>query len=112
MCIRDRGYGEDLTKTDFRKDFALVAGSFREPENANIIIGQLRSKGYNPIKQTVGSSVRVLVSQQDSKAEANHSKNELKEIGIDTWIVVNPCIQVSEEEHQQKRRTDFRVIRL
>ncbi|MDB4016182.1 OmpA family protein [Flavobacteriaceae bacterium] len=110
--IYGKGYGEDLTKTDFRKDFALAAGSFREPKNANIIIDQLRNKGYYPIKQTVGSNVIVLVSQQDSKAEANHSMNELKEIGIDTWIVVNPCIQVSEEEHQQKRRTDFKVIRL
>lgn len=110
--IYGKGYGEDLTKTDFRKDFALVAGSFLESKKANIIIDQLRNKGYNPIKQTVGSIVRVLVSQQDSKAEASHSKIELKEIGIDTWILVNPCIQVSEEEHQQKRRTDFKVIRL
>ena len=110
--VYGKGYGEDLVKTDFRKDFALVAGSFREPKNANIIIDQLINKGFNPIKQTVGLNVRVLVSQQDSKAEANQTMNELKEIGIDTWIVVNPCIQVSEEEHQQKRRTDFKVIRL
>ena len=110
--IYGKGYGEDLTKTDFRRDFALVTGSFREPKKANIIIDQLKNRGFNPIKQTVGLNVRLLVSQQDSKAEANQAKNELKEIGIDTWIEVNPCIQVSEEVHQQKRRTDFKVIRL
>jgi len=110
--IYGKGYGEDLAKTNFRKDYALVAGSFRKFNDTEILVDQLKNEGYNPVIQAIDSNVSVLVSQQDSKAKANQTKNELKENGINTWILINPCIQVSEEEHQQKRRTDFKIIRL
>ena len=110
--IYGKGYGEDVVNKGFKKDYTLVVGSFREPSNAAILLNQLKRKGFNPILQVADSSIRVLVSQQDSKAGARQVKEELKEIGVDTWILINPCIQVSEEVHQQKRRTDFKVIRL
>jgi outer membrane protein OmpA-like peptidoglycan-associated protein len=110
--IYGKGYGEDVVNKGFKKDYALVVGSFREPSNATILLNQLKRKGFNPILQVADSSIRVLVSQQDSKAGARQVKEELKEIGVDTWILINPCIQVSEEVHQQKRRTDFKVVRL
>ncbi|MFQ3335710.1 MAG: hypothetical protein ACI94N_001063 [Candidatus Arcticimaribacter sp.] len=40
------------------------------------------------------------------------AKKELKAIGIDTWVLVNPCSELSDEAQQQKRRTDFEVIKL
>ena len=110
--IYGKGYGEDVVNKGFIKDYALVVGSFREPSNAAILLSQLKKKGFNPITQAVDSNIRVLVSQQDSNAAARQAKEELKEIGVDTWILINPCIQVSEEAHQQKRRTDFKIIRL
>ena len=110
--IYGKGYGEDVVNKGFKKDYALVAGSFREPSKAAISLSQFKRKGFNPITQAVGSNIRVLVSQQDSNAGARQAKEELKEIGVDTWILINPCIQVSEEAHQQKRRTDFKIIRL
>jgi len=112
QLIYGKGYGEDVVNKGFKKDYALVVGSFREPSNATILLNQLKRKGFNPILQVADSSIRVLVSQQDSKAGARQVKEELKEIGVDTWILINPCIQVSEEVHQQKRRTDFKVVRL
>ena len=110
--IYGKGYGEDVVNKGFKKDYALVVGSFRELSNTAILLSQLKRKGFNPITHTVDSNIRVLVSQQDSNAGARQAKEELKDIGVDTWILINPCIQVSEEEHQQKRRTDFKVIRL
>ena len=110
--IYGKGYGEDVVNKGFKKDYALVADSFREPSKAAISLSQFKRKGFNPITQAVGSNIRVLVSQQDSNAGARQAKEELKEIGVDTWILINPCIQVSEEAHQQKRRTDFKIIRL
>ena len=110
--IYGKGYGEDVVNKGFKKDYALVAGSFREPSKAAILLSQFKRKGFNPITQAVGSNIRVIVSQQDSNAGARQAKEELKEIGVDTWILINPCIQVSEEAHQQKRRTDFKIIRL
>ena len=110
--IYGKGYGEDVVNKGFKKDYALVAGSFREPSKAAISLSQFKRKGFNPITQAVGSNIRVIVSQQDSNAGARQAKEELKEIGVDTWILINPCIQVSEEAHQQKRRTDFKIIRL
>lgn len=110
--IYGKGYGEDVVNKGFIKDYALVVGSFREPSNAGILLSQLKKKGFNPITQAVDSNIRVLVLQQDSNSAARQAKEELKEIGVDTWILINPCIQVSEEAHQQKRRTDFKIIRL
>ena len=110
--IYGKGYGEDVVNKGFIKDYALVVGSFREPSNAGILLSQLKKKGFNPITQAVDSNIRVLVLQQDSNSAAKQAKEELKEIGVDTWILINPCIQVSEEAHQQKRRTDFKIIRL
>ncbi len=110
--IYGKGYGEDSAQSDFNKDYALVVGSFRDSKNIESLVDQLRSKGFNPSTQVGDLTIRVLISLHDSKENAKRAKKELKEIGIDTWIMINPCIQVSEEEHQQKRRTDFKVIRL
>ena len=110
--IYGKGYGEDIAESDFNKDYALVVGSFRDSKNVEALVDQLRSKGFNPSTQAEDLKIRVLISLHDSKVNAKRAKKELKEIGIDTWVLVNPCIQVSEEEHQQKRRTDFKVIRL
>ena len=110
--IYGKGYGEDIGSTLFKKDYALVAGSFYDLPNIKIMMNKLINKGYEPFIQKFGSYTRVLFSSLDSLAEINRIREELRVLGIDTWVLKNPCLQLTDEEHQQKRRTDFKVIRL
>lgn len=110
--IYGKGYGEDNGSTLFEKDYILVAGSFNDLAQTKNIINNMIDKGYQPFTQKFDSNIRVLFSPLDSKVEIIRIRDELRELGIETWVLVNPCLQLTEEEHQQKRRTDFKVIRL
>ncbi len=110
--IYGKGYGEDIGSTLFKKDYALVAGSFYDLANTEILMNKLVEKGYEPFTQKFGNRIRVLFSPLDSKNEINRIRKELKDSGMDTWVLINPCLQLTEEEHLQKRRTDFKAIRL
>ena len=62
---------------------------------------------------------KIFTKSQRKKNSKNVLKNrlisikkELKAIGIATWVLVNPCSELSDEVQQQKRRTDFEVIKL
>ena len=109
--IYGKGYGEDNGSTLFKNDYALVAGSFYNLPDTKVLMNKLIDMGYEPFTQKFGSKIRVLLSPLDSKNEIIRIRKELGALGIDTWVLINPCLQLTEEEHQQKRRTDFKVIR-
>ena len=110
--IYGKGYGEDVVTSEFNQEYALVAGSYSSSSNAERAIKEFESKGYSPILQSFGSNIRVLIKQQETRRAIEKAKKELKAIGIDTWVLVNPCSELSDEAQQQKRRTDFEVIKL
>jgi peptidoglycan-associated lipoprotein len=110
--IYGKGYGEDVSDSEFTRNFALVAGTFEGPKNVEAMVNQLRDQGYDPMLSNYESKVRVLVSQYDSRKSVDRAKSQLIADGLDVWVLINPCNLISEEEHQLKRRTDFKVIRL
>ena len=110
--IYGNGYGEDVVASEFNQEYALVAASYSSSSSAERAIKEFESKGYSPILQSFGSNIRVLIKQQETRRAIEKAKKELKAIGIDTWVLVNPCSELSDEAQQQKRRTDFEVIKL
>ncbi|MGY8948243.1 MAG: OmpA family protein [Flavobacteriales bacterium] len=110
--IYGKGYGEDVVASEFNQEYALVAASYSSSSSAERAIKEFESKGYSPILQSFGSNIRVLIKQQETRRAIEKAKKELKAIGIDTRVLVNPCSELSDEAQQQKRRTDFEVIKL
>ncbi|MDA8917670.1 hypothetical protein N9I20_03220 [Flavobacteriaceae bacterium] len=60
----------------------------------------------------VGQKVRVLAAESNKRKELESIKIELQKEGIEGWINKGTCGEISEENHQQNRRTDFKLIRL
>ena len=110
--IYGKGYGEDVVASEFNQEYALFVASYSSSSSAERAIKEFESKGYSPILQSFGSNIRVLIKQQETRRAIEKAKKELKAIGIDTWVLVNPCSELSDEAQQQKRRTDFEVIKL
>jgi len=110
--IYGNGYGEDVVASEFNQEYALFVASYSSSSSAERAIKEFESKGYSPILQSFGSNIRVLIKQQETRRAIEKAKKELKAIGIDTRVIVNPCSELSDEAHQQKRRTDFEVIKL
>ena len=54
----------------------------------------------------------MIVAESDRFESLQAVQEQLKQQSINTWITKSPCYQLSEEEHQANRRTDFKVIRL
>lgn len=110
--IYGKGYGEDVVASEFNQEYALVVASFNSMSNAENTIKELESKGYSPILQKDGSNIRVLITQHETRKAIDKAKKELKDNGIDAWVLINPCSELSDELHQQKRRTDFEIINI
>ncbi len=68
--------------------------------------------GYQTETVQVGELIRIIVSQSDRYRALGEIKLQLEQESITSWIIENPCYQLSEEEHQANRRTDFKVIQL
>ena len=64
------------------------------------------------IKKTEGNLHQVIVGQTNTFVEAQKIINSLSEKGHRVWINQCDCCRLSEEEHLQNRRPDFKVIRL
>nr|AOE11525.1 OmpA family protein [uncultured bacterium]CBL87096.1 OmpA family protein [uncultured Flavobacteriia bacterium] len=109
--IYGKGLGEDVVASEFNQEYALVAATYSSSSDAERAIKEFESKGYSPILQSFGSNIRVLITQQETRRAIEKAKKELKAIGIATWVLVNPCSELSDEAQQQKRRTDFEVIK-
>jgi outer membrane protein OmpA-like peptidoglycan-associated protein len=110
--IYGKGYGEDIGNSEFNMEFGLVVGSFKEVTKVQSLVVSLEAKGYAPIIESYGLYYRVIAIQKDSRKALYQSQQKLNSLGYKTWVLTNPCLKVSEEEHQKKRRTDFEVIKL
>ena len=110
--IYGKGYGEEEANKTGEKDYQLVAGSYSEQENAARLIALLKASGIQARKVSQGALTRVIVAESDRFESLQTVQEQLKQQSIKTWITKSPCYQLSEEEHQANRRTDFKVIRL
>ena len=106
------GYGELSHDTIEQKEFQLVVGSFLVQSNATALVNKLSAAGYKVSVIVVGQKVRVLAAESNKRKELESIKIELQKEGIEGWINKGTCGEISEENHQQNRRTDFKLIRL
>ncbi len=110
--IYGKGYGEEEVNSAGGKDYQLVAGSYNEQENTGRLIALLKASGIQARKISQGALTRVIVAESDRFESLQTVQEQLTQQSIKTWITKSPCFQLSEEEHQANRRTDFKVIRL
>jgi len=110
--IYGKGYGEVEANKPGWKDYQLVAGSYSEQKNIDRLIALLNESGIQAEKVPQGPLTRVIIAQSDRFDNLKVIQEQLKQQSIKTWITESPCYQLSEEEHQANRRTDFKVIRL
>ena len=110
--IFGKGYGETAANKTGWKDYQLVAGSYGEQKNIDRLITLLNQSGIQAEKDSQGRLTRVIVAQSDHFENLKAIQEQLAQQSIKTWITESSCYQLSEEEHQANRRTDFKVIRL
>lgn len=110
--IFGEGYGELSGNVDGQKAFQLVVGSFSLASNAKALMEKLTTAGFEPIQILIDEGIRVVVGESNRREELEALKPRLTQEGFETWINATNCSEMSEEEYQQYRRTDFKVIRL
>ncbi len=110
--IFGEGYGELSGDVDGQKSFQLVVGSFSLASNANALIQKLTTAGFEATALEVGQNNRVVVKASNNREVIEVLKVSLKQKGFDAWINTTSCEEMSEEDYQRYRRTDFKVIRL
>ena len=107
--IYGKGYGEDQSNP--QGDYQLIAGAFTNTTNIKKRIKQLTELGYTSTTYSVGSIIRIVVAEADELDKLRQIQEQLTAAAIENWVSEHPCIGISEEKHQQNRRTDFKVIR-
>ncbi|MGB2398037.1 MAG: OmpA family protein [Flavobacteriaceae bacterium] len=106
------GYGElDGEETD-EKDYQLIVGSYVLTYNIDKVLQKLKDMELNYVVNDLGKVKRIMIAQSDAYEELKTTQKQLSQLGMASWINENPCVSISEEEHQKHRRTDFKVIRL
>ena len=108
--IYGKGYGEQDSLDDSLKDYQLIVGSYADPFNVTAMQNKLKKLGYASSTVHVNALQRVIVAQSDLIGSLNKIKEALNTLGIPSWVAESPCLGITEEEHQQNRRTDFKVI--
>ena len=111
--IFGKAYGENAAEENNTLDYLIVGGSFGNMSNAlnqqKVFVGL----GYAAeIRKTASNQHQVIVDQANTYAEAQEMMGRLNEQGHQVWINQCNCCRLTEEEHLQNRRTDFKIIRL
>jgi outer membrane protein OmpA-like peptidoglycan-associated protein len=111
--IFGEGYGESTIEGNKSLDYLIVGGSFEAINKAQDHQKIFQALGFpTQIKKSVGNRYQVIVGQANTFAEAQQMVDTLSEKGHTVWINKCDCCKLTEEEHLQNRRTDFKIIRL
>ena len=111
--IFGEGYGESSIAGNNSLDYLIVGGSFEAMNNAQDQQKIFQALGFpTQIKKAGRNRYQVIVGQANTFAEAQHMIDILSEKGHQVWINQCDCCKLTEEEHIQNRRTDFKIIRL
>ena len=106
--------GKDNNVVAVIGDGAMSAGmAFEAMNNAQDQQKIFQALGFpTQIKKAGRNRYQVIVGQANTFAEAQHMIDILSEKGHQVWINQCDCCKLTEEEHIQNRRTDFKIIRL
>jgi outer membrane protein OmpA-like peptidoglycan-associated protein len=111
--IFGKGYGEITEAGNTTLDYMIISGSFGDINNAVQQQKKFETIGYPAeVKKTKGNLYQVIVDQANSYAAAQEILNSISENGYQAWINQCECCKLTEEEHLQNRRSDFKIIRL
>ena len=111
--IFGKGYGENTLAGNSTLDFLIISGSYGDINNAAHQQKGFEALGYPAeVKKTKENLYQVIVDQAKTYAAAQEILNALSENGYQAWINQCDCCKLTEEEHLQNRRTDFKIIRL
>jgi hypothetical protein len=111
--IFGEGYGESTIEGNKSLDYLIVGGSFEAINKAQDHQKIFQALGFpTQIKKSVGNRYQVIVGQANTFVEAQQMVDTLSEKGHTVWINKCDCCKLTEEEHLQNRRTDFKIIRL
>jgi len=74
---------------DSSKEYYIIGGSFRIKTNAELKLNKIISSGYDStyLMQEENGLLRVVLYRFSSKEEAESKMEEIKEKGIDVWIL-------------------------
>ena len=111
--IFGKGYGEKTVRDNTTLDYLVISGSYATIANALNQQKDLESLGFKTqIKETNEKLFQILVRQTNTYADALKIIGLLNEKGKEGWVKLCDCCDLTKEEHQQKRRTDFTIIKL
>tara|TARA_A100001011_G_scaffold156404_2_gene164865 strand:+ start:949 stop:3075 length:2127 start_codon:yes stop_codon:yes gene_type:complete len=110
--IFGKGYGENNVVGNTTTDYLIISGSYASIGNALNQQKDLESLGFKiQINETRKKNFRVIVGQTNTYADALKIIDDLNEKGKEGWINLCDCCELTEEEHLQNRRTDFKIIK-
>ena len=111
--IFGKGYGENTVIGNTTLDYLVISGSYATIGNALNQQKNLESLGFKTqIKETSEKLFQIIVGQTNTYDDALKIIGVLNEKGKEGWVKLCDCCDLTKEEHQQKRRTDFKIIKL
>lgn len=102
-------YGERHIEGNTVADYLIEV--YRNIDRQKVVEKSLQFSEFNPIiYQEKDQSYSLIINQFDTKKQATRFIKKLSKREIKAHMIFNKFINVSEEDHQQNRKTTFRII--
>ncbi|MDA8758173.1 OmpA family protein [Flavobacteriaceae bacterium] len=102
-------YGERHIEGNTVADYLIEV--YRNIDRQKVVEKSLQFSEFNPIiYQEKDLSYSLIINQFDNKKQATRFIKKLSKREIKAHMIFNKFINVSEEDHQQNRKTTFRII--
>ncbi len=103
-------YGERHIEGNTVADYLIEV--YRNIDRQEVVEKSLQFSEFNPIiYQEKDQSYSLIINQFDTKKQATRFIKKLSKREIKAHMVFNKFINVSKEDHQQNRKTTFRIIK-
>ena len=102
-------YGERHIEGNTVADYLIEV--YRNIDRQKVVEKSLQFSEFNPIiYQEKDQSYSLIINQFDTKKQATRFIKKLSKREIKAHMIFNKFINVSKEDHQQNRKTTFRII--
>ena len=103
-------YGERHIEGNTVADYLIEV--YRNIDRQKVVEKSLQFSEFNPIiYQEKDQSYSLIINQFDTKKQATRFIKKLSKREINAHMIFNKFINVSKEDHQQNRKTTFRIIK-
>jgi hypothetical protein len=104
-----RDYGEQDIKGNLYSDYLVEV--FKSKNSNEVSKKSEEFSQYKPFIYSKQNFYFLVVGQFNTKKEGLRFIRKLSNSGIESNLIKNNYIEVSESEHQKNRRTDFKIIK-